>query len=192
MREAGKKMPLQAQEESIKVERLRILAFFGALCLFFSAVENVLPRPLPFFRVGLSNIPVLLALDFMPFGSLALLVAVKVLGQGLIGGTLISYIFAFSAAGAAASFLCMYPLHRLCGRRISPIGLASAGALASNLVQVALSITFIFGPTALVIAPALLGIGCVSGLLMGAFALAFRDRSRWLQDISLRWRGTRP
>ena len=173
----------------IESRRRRILAAFGALCLFFSAIEWLLPRPLPFFRLGLSNIPVLLALDVMDLPALLALVALKAVGQALLNGTLSSYVFAFSLAGSLASFAAMYPLRRLLKERVSLVGVGSAGALASNAVQGLLSVEFIFGRSAAVIAPFLLGIGAVTGILMGAFAQAFKDRSAWLARVDAAWKG---
>lgn len=173
----------------IEPRRERILADFGALCLFFAAIEYVFSRALPFFRLGFSNIPILLALDFMPFGALVALVAVKVLGQALLNGTLSSYVFLFSLAGSTASFIVMYPLRRLLGNRVSLVGIGSAGALASNLTQVALSVVFIFGRASILMAPFLLGVGAVTGVLMGAFAQAFKDKSRWLARVEAAWKG---
>jgi heptaprenyl diphosphate synthase len=173
---------------SIERTRLKILADFGALCLFFAAIEYIFSRALPFFRIGLSNIPILLALDFMPFQALLALVAVKVLGQALLNGTLSSYVFLFSLSGSLASFLVMYPLSKILKRRVSLIGIGSAGALASNIVQVLLSVVFIFGQASIVMAPFLLGVGAVTGVLMGGFAQAFRDRSKWLLRVEAAWR----
>jgi heptaprenyl diphosphate synthase len=169
--------------------RERILADFGALCLFFAAIEYVFSRALPFFRLGFSNIPILLALDFMPFQALVALVAVKVLGQALLNGTLSSYVFLFSLSGSAASFLVMYPLKRLLKERVSLVGIGSAGALASNIMQVVLSVAFIFGQASIVMAPFLLGVGAVTGVLMGVFAQAFKEKSKWLAKVEAAWKG---
>jgi heptaprenyl diphosphate synthase len=176
-------------DPATKGRRREITAALAALCLLLSVIEQMIPRPAPFFRIGLSNMPVLAALDFMSFGELSLLMALKVLGQALLTGTLASYVFLFSAAGSLASLLAMAGLKRLLGSRISLIGLGTAGALASNLTQAALSIAFIFGPAAAVIAPVLLGIGTLSGALMGAFAQAFKERSRWLALAAQAWEG---
>lgn len=164
-------------------DQRKLLAFFGALCLFFAAVEYLFPKPVPFFRLGLSNLPLLIALDFMTFRQLALLVAIKVLGQGLLNGTLASYVFLFSAAGSLASLLVMVPLHRILKDRISLVGLGLFGALGSNLVQVWLSVTFIFGPAAGVLAPIMLGLGTGTGLAVGLLAQHFKNHSRWLPGI---------
>jgi heptaprenyl diphosphate synthase len=112
----------------------------------------------------------------------------KSVGQGLVTGTLASYVFLFSAAGTLASLLSMKALKRLAGDRMTFIGLGTIGALASNAVQLALSLVFIFGHTAIVIAPLLLGIGTVSGVLMGSFAQAFRLKSKWLARVISAWR----
>ncbi len=171
--------------------RERVLAAFGALSLFFAVIEYVLSRAFPVFRIGFSNIPILLALDFMPFGALVSLVAVKVVGQALLNGTLSSYVFLFSLAGSCASFFVMYPLRRILKDRVSLVGLGSAGALASNLVQLLLSVVFIFGKNSIVMAPFLLGVGALTGVLMGAFAQAFKDRSRWLARAAEAWKEER-
>ena len=54
------------------------LPFFTALCMFLSAVEYAVPKPLPFMRLGLANVPLMLAFGFMNFSSVLLLAALKV------------------------------------------------------------------------------------------------------------------
>ena len=166
--------------------RLDLIAFLGALCLFFSTIEYLFPKPVPFFRLGLANLPILIALDVLAPGEILLLVALKVVGQGLVNGTLASYVFLFSAAGSVSSALVMLGVHRLFGKRISLVGVSLFGALASNAVQITLSVTFIFGATSWVIAPLLGGLGVASGLVVGLFAERFRERSRWLAVVKER------
>jgi heptaprenyl diphosphate synthase len=155
----------------------------GALCLFFSTIEYLFPKPFPFFRLGLANLPVLLALDLFSPGYVLLLVLLKIVGQGLINGTLASYVFLFSLAGSLSSGLVMLGVYRAGNRWISLIGVSLFGSLASNIVQVTLSVTFIFGETAWVIAPPFLALGVASGLVVGIFAQRFRMRSRWFAEI---------
>lgn len=160
-----------------------LIAFFGALCLFFSTIEYLFPKPVPFFRLGLANLPIILALSIFPPRQLLLLVLLKVIGQGLVGGTLASYVFLFSAAGSFASAFVMLAAYRLGGRQISLVGVSLFGSLASNVVQVSLSVTFIFGPSSWVIAPPFLGIGLASGLVVGLFAQRFAANSSWFSAI---------
>jgi heptaprenyl diphosphate synthase len=163
------------------------LAFFGALSLFLATIEYLFPKPLPFFRIGLSNLPILLALDFMGFRELFILTMLKIIGQGILNGTLASYVFLFSTVGSLASLFIMYGAHRLLKRQLSLVGLSLLGALGSNLVQVWLSIQFIFGSSAWVIAPLFLGLGTGSGLLVGLFAENFAHKSRWLRKVRHAW-----
>ncbi|HKJ85324.1 MAG TPA: Gx transporter family protein, partial [Spirochaetia bacterium] len=152
-------------------------------CLFFSTIEYLFPKPFPFFRLGLANLPILLALDLFSPGYVLLLVLLKVVGQGLLSGTLASYVFLFSIAGSFASALVMLAVHRAGRRWITLIGVSLFGSLASNIVQVTLSVTFIFGQSAWVIAPPFLGLGVASGLVVGLFAQRFRMRSVWFESM---------
>jgi len=170
--------------------RLDLIAFMGALCLFFSTIEYLFPKPFPFFRLGLANLPILLALDLFSPGYVLLLVLLKVVGQGLVSGTLASYVFLFSIAGSFASAIVMLAVHRAGQRWITLIGVSLFGSLASNIVQVTLSVTFIFGQSAWVIAPPFLGLGVASGLVVGMFAQRFRARSTWFASMREQVHGT--
>ncbi len=169
--------------------RYDAIALMGALCLFFSTLEYLIPKPFPFFRLGLANLPVLLSLSIFTPADVLLLVALKVIGQGLVNGTLASYVFLFSAAGSLASVAVMLVVHRFGNRWVTLIGVSVFGALASNSVQITLSVTFIFGDTAWVIAPLFVGIGVTSGFIVGLIAERFRTRSRWLGSMRERYFG---
>jgi len=169
--------------------RYDAIALMGALCLFFSTLEYLIPKPFPFFRLGLANLPILLSLSIFTPVDVLLLVALKVIGQGLVNGTLASYVFLFSAAGSLASVAVMLVVHRFGGRWVTLIGVSVFGALASNFVQITLSVTFIFGDAAWVIAPLFVGIGVTSGFIVGLIAERFRTRSRWLGSMRERYFG---
>lgn len=177
-------------------KQINRIAMLGALSLFLSTVEYLFPRPIPFMRLGLANIPVILCLDLLPsekgresvLPTLAyfLLILLKVLGQGIINGTMASYVFLFSLAGSFASGVMMYLAWRFLKRNITFVGISILGALISNMAQIILSIAFIFGSTAWRILPLFLGIGLVSGCIMGIFAQRFSEKSLWwnkMRDI---------
>ncbi len=165
--------------------RLPLVAFFGALSLFFATLEYLFPTP-PWFRLGLANLPILLALDFFTFPELLLLLLLKVIGQGIVNGTLASQAFLLSSSGSLASFVVMYMAFRLIPRGwISLIGLSLAGSMASNTVQVGLSMVLIFGPASGIIAPWFLGLGTLSGLGIGWGAETLKRYSRWLRRVKL-------
>ncbi len=163
--------------------RFNVIALLGGMSMFLSAVEFLFPKPVPFMRLGLANLPLLLGLEILSPSSYALLVALKVLGQALVNGTLASYVFLFSFFGSALSAAVMFLCHRFLKGRISMIGISLMGALSSNAIQITLSILFIFGKSAWRILPLFLGLGLVAGLLMGVFAQRFAEASRWWKEL---------
>jgi heptaprenyl diphosphate synthase len=140
----------------------------------------MIPKPLPFMRIGIANLPLMLALDIFPFHTFMVLVGIKVLGQALITGTLFSYVFLFSFAGTSLSALSMYALRRLASpARVSLIGVGTAGAMMSNVTQLGLAWLFIFRHNVRYIAPPFLGAGLITGIVLGLFCEAFIRRSQW-------------
>ena len=104
--------------------RIDLVAFLGALCLFLSTVEYLFPKPIPFMRLGLANLPIIISLHLLPFPYLMLLTLVKVAGQALVNGTLASYVVLFSAAGSFTSVLAMYAASRIPERYLSLVGVS--------------------------------------------------------------------
>jgi heptaprenyl diphosphate synthase len=140
----------------------------------------MIPKPLPFMRIGIANLPLMLALDIFPFGAFLLLVAIKVLGQAIITGTLFSYIFLFSLTGTLLSALTMYVLRRFLGKnRLSFIGVGTAGAMMSNITQLALAWLFVFRSNVRFIAPPFLAAGVITGIALGLFCEYFTGKSQW-------------
>ncbi len=167
-------------------QRLNQLSFFSALCLFLSAVEYAVPKPLPFMRLGLANLPILLAVKKMPAGWVMVLVLLKILLQAFISGTLLSYVFLFSLAGSLASGIAIVLLHALLKKTdaISFVGLSLAGAMANNAAQILCAKYIMFGENVRYIAPLLLVSGLVTGLCLGLFACLFEQHSRWYAECS--------
>jgi heptaprenyl diphosphate synthase len=155
-------------------------ALLGAFCLFLSSIEYLIPKPLPFMRLGIANLPLMLALDILPFSVFTLLVAIKVLGQALITGTLFSYVFLFSLAGTVVSTFVQFLLRRLVNPKLLGFaGIGVVGGLLSNLTQLALAYVFVFGGGIRYIVPPFLAAGVVTGLVLGLFCASFAGRSEW-------------
>jgi len=162
----------------------RTLALLGSLCLFLSGIEYLIPKPLPFMRIGLANLPLLLALDLFSFKEFFLLALLKVLGQGIIGGTLFSWVFLFSLAGTFASAAVMYAVRAVLGKKyVGFVGIGCAGAWASNSVQLVLARFLVFGPAALrYLTPPFLVSGLVTGIALGLVCEYFCRHSRWYEQ----------
>lgn len=169
----------------------KLISFLSALCLFLSAIENAIPKPLPFLRLGLANLPVILALFLLPRRKILQIVLFKVIAQALISGTLFSYIFLFSAGGSFSSALAMMGIQSLFRKKssdkknifISAIGISLFGSLASTFVQLFLARILLFGENTKYIAPVLLCSGMVTGFALGLFAELFMQKSIWFKTL---------
>ncbi|MDR0878913.1 MAG: Gx transporter family protein [Treponema sp.] len=156
------------------------LALLGSLCLFLSTIEYLIPKPLPFMRIGLANLPLLLALDIFPLKAFAALVLIKIFGQAILTGTLFSYVFLFSLAGTAVSAAAMYALRRLLRpAHIGFTGISVVGACLSNAIQLVLARFFIFGASVQYLVPPFLASGLVTGFALGLFCEAFCAKSKF-------------
>ncbi len=141
------------------------IARLAALTLIFSYAELMLPRVLPFFRLGLGNAALLmgLALD-LTFPAFMLLSVLKALAVNLMAGTLFSPFFLVSFAQSLVSALIMFGLWRVSragregdGRRLLSIyGISVCGAAASALVQISLSSLYLGQGTWSLLGPMLL------------------------------------
>lgn len=173
-------MPQPGKAENCNRFHRSRLALLGSLCLFLSAIEYLIPKPLPFMRIGLANLPLLLALDILGPGEFFLLALLKILGQGIIGGTLFSYVFLFSLAGTGASAALMYLLRRCWGKKyLGYAGLGCAGAMASNGIQLVLARYLIFGASLRYLIPPFLASGFITGIVLGLVCEYFCRHSRW-------------
>jgi heptaprenyl diphosphate synthase len=162
---------------------LEKVSLLGGLCFFLSTLEYMIPKPLPFIRLGLANFPLLLALDILPFAYFILLAALKIAGQALISGTLFSYVFLFSMGGTAVSSLLMYALRTCLGKkRISLVGVSASGAMAFNAVTLIMAYYFVFGKSIRYAAAPILALGIVTGTLLGFLCEYFIARSKWYSN----------
>ncbi len=160
-----------------------LVPLFGGVCFFLSAIEFIIPKPLPFFRIGLANVPLLLALDIVSFPAFFLLAVIKIIGQAVINGTLFSYVLLFSTAGTLSAAIIMYSLHKVPKKLLSLAGISAAGAFVSNLVQLLIGRFFIFGEGIIYIAPVLFCVGIITGAVLGMFCEKFISESAWYNQL---------
>lgn len=160
-------------------DKAEVTALLGAFCLFLSAVEYMLPKPMPFMRLGIANLPILLAVDLLPFPWFLVLALVKVVGMSVISGSLFSFIALFSLLGTLAAALAMWGVRKAGGRLVSQVGVSIVGALASNGTQIFIARYLVFGQAAWLIAPLFLAMGLATGAALGVFAEHFAQGSRW-------------
>jgi uncharacterized membrane protein len=144
----------------------------------------MIPKPLPFMRLGIANLPILVGASFLSLPEIAALALVKVIGMSLISGTLFSYVALFSLAGTLTAAAVMWTALKAPRGLLSPIGASALGAVASNAAQLALARAFVFREAARLVAPPFLAAGLVTGVLLGVFAALFAERSAWLASVT--------
>ena len=146
-------------------------------------IEYAIPKPLPFMRLGIANMGIMLALYVLPIRQVLLLTLIKVLLQALISGTFFSYIFLFSFLGSFSSVFAMLLCKNIFKSKISFLGICLSGALANNLCQILLSYLIIFRSSTSYIAPILLISGFISSLILGIFTQKFVKNSIWYDSL---------
>lgn len=168
------------------------MVLLGALCLFLSTLEYLVPKPLPFMRIGLANLPLMAALDLLSPRYFILLVLIKIAGAGIVGGTFFSHVFLFSLSGGVVSALVMYSLRQInpgpagmepSNHRLSLAGIGIAGSLCSSGVQLILARFLIFGGGVRYLIPPFLAVSLITGCALGLFCEHFCRRSRWYRRI---------
>jgi heptaprenyl diphosphate synthase len=132
--------------------------------------ESLLPMPLPWARIGLSNVFVVIALFGFGFREAFLVNLARVLAGNLLLGILFSPAFLFSFAGSMCALISMALVRWKLVPPLSVIGTSCIGAVASNVIQVLLFTTVLSWSG---IASSLLGgfilmgvgVGSVTGLI---------------------------
>ena len=167
----------------IQGSRIDALLQLGALSLFLATVELLIPKPMPFLKLGIANLPLLLFVREFTYRDVLLLVFLKVFLQSLIAGTTLSYILVFSACASLASGTVMWLLGKVSSRHVSLLGISILGAASSNGVQLLLALTYFFPGTGSLLIPWSLSFGLGSGALLGLFALRFQSGSVWFVSM---------
>lgn len=155
-------------------KRLYLVAFLTALSGFLSVIDAMIPKPLPFVKLGLANL-ITLIIIMEGRNWLAIQVAFfRTLVASLILGTFLSYTYLLSASGAIGSALLSIAAFQVLAKRISAIGLSVWGALWSVAFQgLIVGLFFGFDKGLLMLLSVFLLIGIAGGLLIGILANAF-------------------
>lgn len=156
-------------------ERNRI-AYLISLTLLFSYAELLIPRFVPFFRLGLSNIVVLSALN-LTFPSFFMLTIFKATATSLMAGTLFSPFVVISLFQSIFSGFFMFAVFRMNNhfkkKLFSLYGISVLGSSVSAAVQISLSALYLGRGTFLILGPMLI-FNAASGILT-AFLTRFLE-----------------
>lgn len=160
-------MLLRNKIDVLKKDKMR-LSYLCALSLFLSYAEMFIPRIIPFFKLGLSNICVLSSLSFSPLSFLVLLF-IKAFCSSMVSGTLYTPFFLISLIQSFASGFAMYVVykinHKFRKSLFSVYGLSVLGSAISAFVQVFCCVFLLGDGVKTLLGPMLL-FSVVSGLIV--------------------------
>ncbi|MDY6915528.1 MAG: Gx transporter family protein [Candidatus Cloacimonadota bacterium] len=146
------------------------LAFFTALAVSIYVLENFIPKPLPFMKLGLANVIVLILLWRREYGAAAIVAVAKIVIGGLFSGTLVSPTSLLALAGTLTSFaiMCLLVYSNI---KFSIVGISIAGAVFHNFGQLILvRIVLIQQQAIFKILPYLILLGIITGIITGYIA----------------------
>jgi heptaprenyl diphosphate synthase len=153
------------------------LGMLSAAAVAVYVFEGLIPMPLPWARLGLSNVVVVVTLFGFGVRPAILVAAVRIVAGNLLLGIMLSPAFLFSIAGSCAALAVMAVARWKMVPPLSVVGVSVAGAVANNVVQVMVFVG-LFAHTGIVANLLglfmLLGVGV--GLVTGLIAAAILPR----------------
>jgi heptaprenyl diphosphate synthase len=153
------------------------LGLLSALAVAVYVFEGMIPMPIPWAKLGLSNVVVVITLFGFGLRSAIVVALVRIVAGNLLLGIMLSPAFIFSVAGSSAALAVMAVVRWKMVPPISVVGTSVAGAVANNVVQVMVFVE-LFARTGIV--PNLLGVfmllGVAVGLVTGLVAAAILPR----------------
>ena len=143
------------------------------LAVSLGVVDSMLPRPVPFMKLGLANLPAVICAARLGFPRTMALNTSRALAVALLTGSLATPSFLMSIAGAVASALAMSAASRCYPAFLSMTGISVAGACASVWTQMGVASLVLPGlPVGSLCIPVTLwgigsgaGVGLAAGLL---------------------------
>ena len=160
---------------SPSAERAAYGGLFTAAALIFSYAETFIPLnafiPIPGFKLGLSNICVMLAFYYLGTGTAFFITLAKSGLTALLFGTPISFLF--SLCGGLFAFCFLLAAKYLIKEKISFIGISVACAALHNVGQVCMASLLFLDSAVFLYLEWLLPVSIVTGIVTGAIAMGF-------------------
>jgi len=168
-------MKLSNSNRATKVnyQYLYLLSLLSALTLSLYLFEVFLPRPVPFLRIGLSNIIVLSLVYSKLYKEGLIICFVKSIIGNFILGLLFSVNFILSLVGSLLAWFMMFLFHRVVGR-FSLLGISIIGAYAHLMGQlIMVKILFIKSGAVYSLYPLIVLLSIVFGIITGLLSIYF-------------------
>jgi heptaprenyl diphosphate synthase len=159
------------------LQRLSRIALLVAVATTLQIAENLIPKPLPWLRLGLANGVTLLAIVRLGFGTSLAITVVRIVLGGLLLGTIGGPTFVLSAAGGCLAALVMGLAAKSLGRWLSLLGISVLGSVAHVVGQLAaLGLLLGAGAGPMTFLPVFILGAVPMGIVTGAVILAVHRR----------------
>lgn len=153
-----------------------ILSAFSIIAVLFFILENFLPKPLPFFRIGLANIFVLLIMIKIDLFSALIVSLSKVILGNLFSGLLFTPVILFSLLSSLVALLAMY-LSTRSKIGFSLIGISIIGALFHNITQLGVAyFLLIRNARIFTLFPIMVVLALITGIITGFIATILNNK----------------
>ncbi|MEA1972313.1 MAG: Gx transporter family protein [Candidatus Cloacimonadota bacterium] len=159
--------------EKISNNNILQFSFYSALAITIFVIENLIPKPIPFLKLGLSN-AVILVLIFHKKKIMAIGVTiVKVIVGGFFSGSLFSPAFVMSVGGSIVAITIMIIFYST-SLNFGIVGISILGAISHNLTQiVVVRYVLIQNSEIFYLTPMMIILGLVTGIVTGLVAQKF-------------------
>ena len=154
-------------------KRLSRIGVLSACAVAAYVFESLIPVPVPWARIGLSNIVVVITLFGFGFKEALLVTLVRIVAGNLLLGIIMSPSFVMSLAGGVAALVVMGIARARAVPPLSIIGASVAGAVANNAVQIyVFALFFTAGGVPRELMGTFVILGAVVGFLTGVLSAA--------------------
>lgn len=146
-------------------KKVPYLGLLLAIALILGYVESLIPNilPIPGFKLGLSNLAVVLCLFLFGWQDALILTIIKAVLSSLLFGNLSMMIYSLS--GAIFSCLIMILFRKM--KKIHAPGISALGGMSHNMAQVYVAYTIVHTAGVLYYLPVLMLVGVLTGTILG-------------------------
>lgn len=117
-------------------QKIYYFAFLVGFAVVLNLGETIIPKPLPFLRIGLAKISLLIVVYSFNFWYAILFPLLRVIASNIITGTILTPLFIWSLAGSMGSAIIMFFItHTFLNRYFSIYGVSILGAFTNNIIQ---------------------------------------------------------
>ena len=148
--------------------REEYLPLFVTISALLYLLEGAIPKPFPWFKLGLSNVITIIAIYYFDFKFIIKLVFFRVITGALITATLFTPTFFLSLSGGIFSAIGMFLFYNFFRNNISTIGISLIGAEIHIITQLFIVYLFIIKDKSIFsLLPVLMSISFFTGIVIG-------------------------